>query len=91
MSRSRRTAHHPPVLSTTDHAATEAALLGVTAVLETPVAEVPIKAGKVTVPDSPAALWTSVSTARFAVESPDTVPHELRDWVAPAIVFHADR
>ncbi|MGH8875799.1 MAG: hypothetical protein ACRD0P_00385 [Stackebrandtia sp.] len=60
---------------------------GSTAVLAK-VPELPLDA--VAVPDSPASLWTSVSKSRIAVDSVDCVPAELRDWVAPAVVVHAD-
>jgi hypothetical protein len=91
MSQSRRTMSHPPVLSTRDHAAAEAALLSsVTAVLDASetTEDLPEIAGLV-VPDSPAPLWTSVARTTITVEPVDCIPAELRDWVAPAIVVHA--
>ncbi|ADD41753.1 hypothetical protein [Stackebrandtia nassauensis] len=45
----------------------------------------------IAVPDSPATLWTSVSESRITVDCVDCVPAELRDWVAPAVVVHANR
>lgn len=38
------------------------------------------------VPDSPAALWTSVSQHRVRVTVDDLVPDALRDLVAPIVV-----
>ncbi|HZE41372.1 MAG TPA: hypothetical protein VE172_21440 [Stackebrandtia sp.] len=90
MPQSRRNGSHPPVLSTAEHAAAEAAFLnGGTAVLDKPTGRV--SADVITVPDSPASLWTSVSRQRYTVDLDDAVPAALRDWVAPAIVVRAFR
>lgn len=84
MSTTRRAAFHPPVLSTEAHAAEEAALLGTLATAEPK----PLPDG-VTIPDSPATLWTSVSTTRFSVRIAGEIPAALRDWVAPPVVVRA--
>ncbi|GAA4899954.1 hypothetical protein LX16_0664 [Stackebrandtia albiflava] len=101
MPQTRRHDSHPPVLTTEAHAAVEAAILGA-AILAARAAESAAPPGEavitpstdpvpdtVSVPDSPAALWTSVSRTRLRVGTTAPLPAEYEGWVAPGIVISA--
>ena len=80
MTPSRRSVIHPPVLSTQEHAETEAAFLN----RSHGRPHKDIGTAK-SVPKSPATLWATESAHRYTATRIDCVPARLAAWVAPVI------